>query len=72
MLKISSDGAVLTKKKHGVQGTIRVLQVDASGKPLQKSTLPLRFQKEILLFYYIGTRIFLVSTLIGLCTKFHG
>ena len=54
MLKISSDGAVLTKKKHGVQGTLRVLEVDENGRPLMKSNLPARFNKEILLFYYIG------------------
>ena len=54
MLKISSDGAVLTKKKHGVTGTLRVLEVDEDGKPLLKSCLPKRFNKEILLFYYIG------------------
>ena len=54
MIKISSDGAVLTKKKHGVTGTLRVIEVDADGKPLLKSTLPKRLNKEILLFYYIG------------------
>ena len=54
MLKISTDGAILTKKKHGVQGTIRVLQVDDDGKPLLACTLPQRLQKEILLFYYVG------------------
>ena len=57
MLKISSDGAVLTKKKHGVQGTIRVLEVDDQGRPILKSSLPARFNKEILLFYYIGSQI---------------
>ena len=57
MLKISSDGAVLTKKKHGVTGTLRVLEVDGSGKPVLNSTLPKRFNKELLLFYYIGNKL---------------
>ena len=55
MLKISTDGAVLTKKKHGVQGTLRVLEVDDNDKPVLQSTFPERFKKEILLFYYVGT-----------------
>ena len=54
MLKISTDGAVLTKKKHAVQGTLRIIQLDENNKPVRKSTLPERFNKEILLFYYIG------------------
>ena len=54
MIKISTDGAILTKKKHAVQGTIRIIQVDDNNQPVKNSTLPDRFNKEILLFYYIG------------------
>ena len=61
MIKISTDGAILTKKKHAVQGTIRIMQVDQNKKPVHKSTLPDRFNKEILLFYYIGKKLYMLK-----------
>ena len=53
-MKISTDGAILTNKKHGVQGCIKILEIDQDNKVVLKSSLPERFQKEIPLFYYIG------------------
>ena len=57
ILKFSTDGAVLCNKKNGVQGTMRLIEVNDDGKavPSSFSSLPDHLQKEICLYYYIGT-----------------
>ena len=54
MIKFSTDGAVLTRKRMGVQGTIKLIDLDPDGKPNLPSTLPDYMQKEICVYYYIG------------------
>ena len=54
MIKIATDGAVLTNKKHAVQGSIKVLEVNADNKVIIKNSLPERVKGEIPLFYYVG------------------
>ena len=56
ILKFSTDGAVLCNKKNGVQGTMRLIEVNDEGKavPGKFSSLPDHLQKEICLYYYIG------------------
>ena len=56
ILKFSTDGAVLCNKKNGVQGTMKLIEVNSDGKavPAAFSTLPEHMHKEICLYYYIG------------------
>ena len=53
-LKFSTDGARLTNHYTGVQGTIRLLDVDDDGKVIVPSRLPGRFHREVCVFYFIG------------------
>ena len=55
IIKFSTDGAKLTNNDTGVQGTIRILDVDNDGKPLTPTRMPARFHREICIFYFIGT-----------------
>ena len=54
-LKFSTDGAKLTNSYFGVQGTIRILDIDPDGKVIVPSRLPERFHREICVFYFLGT-----------------
>ena len=54
ILKFSTDGARLTNNDTGVQGTIRILDVDNDVRPITPSRLPPRFHREICVFYFIG------------------
>ena len=55
-MKFSTDGAILCNKKNGVQGTMKLIDVDLHGKalPTYASNLPEYFNTEICLYYYIG------------------
>ena len=54
MVKFSTDGAVLSNKRNAVQGTVKIIDVDDNGRPLQLTQLPEYLQKEITMYYYIG------------------
>ena len=54
MLKFSTDGAKLTNNSTGVQGTIKLMDVDHEGRPSLPTRLPERFHREICVFYFIG------------------
>ena len=58
-MKFSTDGAVLCNKKNGVQGTMKLIEVNSDGKaiPAQFSSLPEHLHKEICLYYYIGISV---------------
>ena len=57
---------MLCNKKNGVQGTMRLIEVNDEGKavPSQFTCLPEHLLKEICLYYYIGIYSFIFS-------KFH-
>ena len=54
MIKFATDGAVLSNSTSNVQGTIKVIPVDDSFKPIPKGKLPAPFHEEIRIYYYIG------------------
>ena len=54
IIKFSTDGAKLTNNKTGVQGTIKLMDVDTDGHPTLPTRLPERFHREICVFYFIG------------------
>ena len=53
-LKFSTDGAKLTNYYSGVQGTIRLLDVDDDMRVHVPSRLPPRFHRELCVFYFLG------------------
>ena len=54
-MKFSTDGAVLSNKRNAVQGSIKLIDVDDDGRPLTNTNLPEYLQKEITMYYYLGT-----------------
>ena len=61
MLKFSIDGCALTQIKGAVQACVKLLDLDANGKPLFRSDLPLRLQQEICILHYIGMPLNLIA-----------
>ena len=59
-VKFSTDGAKLTNNFCGVQGTIRILDVDDDERVFLPSKLPGRFHREICLFYFLGNIFLLI------------
>ena len=54
IIKFSTDGAILSKTKSAVQGTMKLIAADENGKVQVDHDLPQYFDKEITLYYYIG------------------
>ena len=54
ILKFASDGAVITHTKNAVQATMKLIPADKYGKVDRSVTLPGYFEKEVILYYYIG------------------
>ena len=54
IIKFSTDGAKLTNNMTGVQGTIKICDVNNQFKPIQPTKLPERFHREICVYYFIG------------------
>ena len=53
-IKFSTDGAKLTNYYAGVQGTIRILDVDDDLRVRVPTALPGRFHRELCVFYFLG------------------
>ena len=54
IIKFATDGAVLTKTKNAVQGTMKVIPCDGNGKVLLDCNVYRELDKEITLYYFIG------------------
>ena len=54
IIKFATDGAVLTKTKSAVQGTIKIIPATVHGQVVDYKLVPYQLHKEITLFYYIG------------------
>ena len=57
MIKFSTDGAVLSNHRGAVQGTVKLIDVNARGKPIPDSQLAPHLQKEVTVYYYVGMYI---------------
>ena len=57
LLKFATDGAVLTNTKSAVQGSMKLIPTDVNGKVLMDTAMPEYLDKEITLYYYIGTHL---------------
>ena len=55
ILKFATDGAVLTNTKTAVQASMRLIPADVNGKVMMTQNYPDYLDKEITLYYYIGT-----------------
>ena len=53
-MKFTTDGAVLSNTKNAVQGVMKLIPADESGKVLVLDSYPDYLGKEITLYYYIG------------------
>ena len=54
IVKFATDGAVLTKTKNAVQGTMKLIPCDEHWKVSIESNAYKKLDKEITLYYYIG------------------
>ena len=54
ILKFATDGAVLTKTKNAVQGSMKLIPCDENGRVMVRHELYSFLDKEITLYYYIG------------------
>ena len=52
------DGAVLTKTKNAIQGTMKLIPCDGNGKAMVSNHVYSLLDKEITLYYFIGTKFF--------------
>ena len=59
ILKFATDGAVLTKTKNAVQGTMKLIPSDEDGRVLIGNPDYSLLDKEFTLYYYIGNMIFI-------------
>ena len=64
MLKFATDGAVLTKTKNAVQGTMKLIPCDANGKAMVSHHVYSKCDKETTLYYFIGMIIRFISPLV--------
>ena len=69
ILKFATDGAVLTKTKNAVQGTMKLIPADEHGKVWLEADVADYLEKEITLYYYIGTFIFIHENDVNLYFK---
>ena len=71
ILKFVTDGAVLTKTKNAVQGTMKLIPSDENGRVIIGNPDYSLLDKEFTLYYYIGSMI--LQLLIHVCAKInHG
>ena len=54
IIKFGTDGAVLNKTRHAVQGSFKLIPCNSQGKPAPVEGYPKYLEKEIILYYYIG------------------
>ena len=54
ILKFATDGAVLTKTKNAVQGSMKLIPCDENGRDMVRHEFYSFLDKEITLYYYIG------------------
>ena len=57
ILKFATDGAILTKTKNAVQGTMKLIPCDDKGKVMLSHPVYSKLDKEITLYYFIGNVI---------------
>ena len=54
IVKFATDGAVLTKTKNAVQGTMKIIPCDENGRADLTNPSVNKLDNEITLYYYIG------------------
>ena len=62
ILRFATDGAVLTNTKNAVQGAMKLIPATADGKVLMNAHFPKCYDKEIILYYFIG-KVLLVKVM---------
>ena len=54
ILKFATDGAILTKTKNAVQGTMKIIPCDENWRVLVNHPAYHHLDKEMTLYYFIG------------------
>ena len=58
ILRFATDGAVLSNTKNAVQGAMKLIPANSDGKLLLNDQVPKCYDKEIILYYFIGKVLF--------------